>query len=351
MASKHPGEKPYRLNPVARVLIQGLYDEDSDLFRLNGMYHILRLIWKYVISYWKQNIKDTYYPRPHWTNDQGSKSFLDLSYHNLYHPRPPHSCSSVNFPKPSGLNINMMPFVMWDSFEKCRLPEYLKSYWEELIQKCPIGNSDIGRIGYLTIHESFVDENTSQRRPGIHTEKPGKVILLRKVRKGKDKSDMAEGGGFSYLKHEFYGVWGLGGMWRVNTELEGGIFMASTVSKSCRIWDCQITKDDLIGEMGDIEHLREFLPNAEMMTKNHLYWFTDTTPHESLPLEKGTYRQFFRLVTSQVSFWYEDHSTKNPLGVVPDPNITMIVAGSKFDKAGVLELKEVHDDLDQLTLT
>ena len=38
---------------------------------------------------------------------------------------------------------------------------------------------------------------------------------------------------------------------------------------------------------------------------------------------------------SQVSLWYEDHSTPNPNGVKPDPNITRIVKGSKFDAGGV----------------
>ena len=47
------------------------------------------------------------------------------------------------------------------------------------------------------------------------------------------------------------------------------------------------------------------------------------------------YRQFFRLVTSKVSFWYKDHSTPNPLGVEPDPTITLTVVGDKFSKEGV----------------
>ena len=73
------------------------------------------------------------------------------------------------------------------------------------------------------------------------------------------------------------------------------------------------------------------------------------TPHESLPLKKGAFRQFFRLVTSQVvinslfislfaskvSLWYADHSTANPLGVKPDPAITRIVVGDKFSEEGV----------------
>ena len=38
-----------------------------------------------------------------------------------------------------------------------------------------------------------------------------------------------------------------------------------------------------------------------------------------------------------MSVWFEDHSTKNPRGIVPDPKITKIVKGSKFvNKALVL---------------
>ena len=113
--------------------------------------------------------------------------------------------------------------------------------------------------------------------------------------------------------------------------------MASNVENSCKVWNCQIQRPevdslDIVGKHGDIEHLREFLPaDSETMAANQVYWITDRTPHESLPLSKGTYRQFFRLVTSQVGAWFEDHSTKNPNGVVPNPKLTRIVKGSKFD--------------------
>ncbi|KAI9359317.1 hypothetical protein DFJ73DRAFT_817841 [Zopfochytrium polystomum] len=61
-----------------------------------------------------------------------------------------------------------------------------------------------------------------------------------------------------------------------------------------------------------------------------MIWMTDRTPHESVPIEvPGTFRQYFRLVTSQVSVWYEEHSTKNELGVVP-PETVVIVKGDKF---------------------
>jgi len=59
---------------------------------------------------------------------------------------------------------------------------------------------------------------------------------------------------------------------------------------------------------------------------------TDLTPHESLPLRQGTARQYFRLVTSDVSVWYEKHSTANPMGITPDWG-TEIVPQSKFAAA------------------
>merc|ERR1711862_524931 len=50
---------------------------------------------------------------------------------------------------------------------------------------------------------------------------------------------------------------------------------------------------------------------------------------ESLPLQRDTYRQFFRLVTSSLSAWYPENATPNPLGIEPDPNVTKVVTGNK----------------------
>ena len=52
-------------------------------------------------------------------------------------------------------------------------------------------------------------------------------------------------------------------------------------------------------------------------------------------MTQAGYRQFFRLVSSEVSLWYRDHSTPNPLGVLPDPALTTTVAGDKFSPEGV----------------
>ena len=186
--------------------------------------------------------------------------------------------------------------------------------------------SDLGRVYYLTIDESFVEAESSQRRPGLHVDSPGDV----KVRSGR-------GAGHTYYGHH----WGRGGAHltgvnpEVNTILYGGIYLASNMANTTRVWNCGVDPE-VVRKLGDIEYLRAGLPGpGETLLPNKLYWITDRTPHESLPLPQSGYRQFFRLVTSEVSLWYRDHSTPNPLGVVPDPAITTTVAGSKFSPEGV----------------
>ena len=69
-----------------------------------------------------------------------------------------------------------------------------------------------------------------------------------------------------------------------------------------------------------------------------------------MPLKEATFRQFFRIVTSKVSLWYRDHSTPNPLGVEPDPEITRTVVGDKFSEEGV-EVVSRDQDLDTPSLS
>ncbi|XP_028405631.1 uncharacterized protein LOC114528213 isoform X2 [Dendronephthya gigantea] len=309
-----------RLNPIARAILQGLYDEDSPLHKLLGLHYVLKAIWSNLVEYWKSKIIQANNKCP-----EDSECCIELYV----------SCTKVinyqdkelviQFPKPSNININMMPFVMAKEFKETKLPKKFKGYFDEIIKHC-IVNKEMGEIGYLTIHESYVDKGTSQRRPGLHTESPG-VVLMKDAKGCLIQRYIAWGLGLSY--HRFEGL---------DRDLfEGGIYMASNVANSCKVWNCEIVRPgvdclDIVGKHGDIEHLREFLPvEGEMMEANTVYWITDRTPHESLPLTQGTYRQYFRLVTSLVSVWYQDHSTENPNGVVPNPKLTKIVKGSKFD--------------------
>ena len=195
------------------------------------------------------------------------------------------SVGSLLFPEPSDIVINMMPFVMGD---RGSVPEEFSEYLPR-IDDCKLPESEMGKVGYLTIHESMVEKGESQRRPGLHTEKNPK------------------------------GAWG-GGSWGGR----GGLYMGSDVRGSCRVWDEYV---DYPGDLGDCEHIRSYLGDGILLEENELVWLTDGTPHEALPASEDTYRQFFRLITSDVSVWYSAHSTGNRLGIMPE---CRVMHGSKF---------------------
>ena len=333
------------LNPILKVILEGVYDNGSSFSKLRGTPHIIKIIWKNVSSYWKSlinigTVMGVATPsgmKPGTTQIVPQEKFvLDIQ--------------KIAFPKPQNININMMPFVMEHNFEDCHLPKYLRSYWKKLISPLltnmtphtPYGTleveGEIGKICFLTIQESHVSCNQTQRRPGLHTDNPGTVIIEEEGTSTQEKISFKEKGYdgkgssiASFYEHH----WGIGVNFR-RDKVQGGIYMASNIDNSCEVWNSQVLCDkndenmEIIGKHGDIEHLRSYLGPSTVMMPNTMYWITDRTPHESLPLKNAAYRQYFRLVTHQVSLWFEDHSTKNPLGVLPDPNITKIVKGSKF---------------------
>lgn len=244
----------------------------------------------------------------------------------------------VRFPPPRNLIVNMMPIRLGDA---ASVPSSLRDYMP-LIVSCPAWcapnpeRDGYEGIAYLTVHESRVEEDgQAQRRSGLHTETPGRLHT----------SHLAEGGegGTWAAPHRPECVtvaWG-GGFWEgpsgpgesatdERRMYKGGIYMASTVSHSTRVWNCRVDQPEtVVGVLGDMEHLRPHLGEGVTLQANELLWMTDATPHESMPLPKGTYRQYFRLVTSEVSVWYADHSTRNPLGVEPGPRV-QILRGDKF---------------------
>ena len=70
--------------------------------------------------------------------------------------------------------------------------------------------------------------------------------------------------------------------------------------------------------------VRHLFGEPEVMKKDVIYWMTDRTPHEALPQPETGLRQFFRLVTSEVSLWFEEHSTHNSLGIKPKAEIIKV---------------------------
>jgi len=219
----------------------------------------------------------------------------------------------VSFPEPKGININMMPFIIG---KKESIPEEYQTYWP-LIEECPglklEWQTESLSIGYLTVQEGNVPQGQTQRRAGLHVETPGSIKT-------------------AHAYCNVAGHWG-GGM--VNGhDIHGGLYMASNVAGSCKIWNARLRDPkNIVGHLGNIEHLRDLLGEGYQLEASELIWLTDTTPHEALPVENDCYRQFFRVVSSDVSVWYEHHSTKNRLGIVPDPSLTSIIKGDKFDSA------------------
>ena len=89
--------------------------------------------------------------------------------------------STYDTPTPSGIIIDMMPFISSEEFKTSRLPENLKPYWS-LIKRCVEhakgrNSSSLGSVFYLSIEESEVEKGSSQRRPGLHVDRPGKVNI------------------------------------------------------------------------------------------------------------------------------------------------------------------------------
>lgn len=199
-------------------------------------------------------------------------------------------CNTVNFPEPTGININMMPFVMGD---RKTLPRELQPYYDTIISKCPIAEEEKGETMYLTVQESFVEATGSQRRPGLHIEAPSA------------SAHYQSGAG---LEHS----WGVGMSYSPD-ELKGGLYIASNMSNTTAVWDALIgPKLGAVDTHGGIEHLRPFIGKGKKLPAGLLVWLTDHTPHEALPQEKDGYRQFFRLVTEEVSVWFAAQSTPNP---------------------------------------
>ena len=327
----------HRMNSVLRLIWEGVYDDGSSLSLLRGTPHVVEDIWKLVEGYWKSLIKLGSITPISSPNGMAPGSFKFISQDRFF-----LEVKAVLFPKPQGLNINMMPFVLDRTFERCCLPDNILPYWRNFIRPlfdCCIfdAKSEEGKVCYLTIHESQVKCEGTQMRPGVHTDNPGTIIIEGNENHIKDRPNaiksVSKGKGSSYVR--FYEHHLGCGVTMSRNQVKGGIYMASNVENSCEVWNSQVQCDtsknrEIIGKRGNIEYLREYLGDSTVMKANTIYWITDRTPHESLKLTNIAYRQYFRLVTHCVSLLHEDHSTKNPFGIVPDKSITMIVRGSKF---------------------
>ena len=234
---------------------------------------------------------------------------------------------NINFPEPSGRNVNMLPFILGD---KGSLPDDLQCYYP-LIDACPFYREDFGKVAYLTVQESAaVEQGKTQRRPGLHIEAPG-VLVPNNADETGDNGDNNEGALCSFKPGVELFRWGTG-MFAGPDRYDGGIYTASNVHDTLEVWDalvdCKIP--NIVDDHGGCEHLRPLLGPGTKLRAGELVWMTDCTPHEALPQPTTGPRQFFRLVMSDVSHWYAQHSTANPK--VPIPDTVTVIGDNKFKR-------------------
>jgi hypothetical protein len=287
-----------------RVFLHGTLDDANPLSKIRENGLVISKIFQEVDDYYKRHIR----------RDEHAYAVMPF-YRSPFHLG---MTTFVEFPLSKGININMMPFRLFDNKT---LPNMCKQYipvidcCRRFIPYC------VGRIAYLTIHESDVFADTSQRRPGLHIDSPvlpsstgyhGRIIKY-------NPNDP---------EYRCY-AWGLGSFTGDAGFPVDGIYVASSVADTTKVWDSIVEHpEDIADEHGGVECLRPFLGEGRTLAANELCWLTDRTPHESLPVIKDTHRQFFRLVVGKIDIWYSQHNTPNPLGVQPD---AQIVDTNKFN--------------------
>ena len=330
-------------NPILKIFMEGVYDENCELFKFQGKWPILQKIWSYVYQYLIASIKTSDISLKERLEEDDSVSLLNFhkpsdrdcllfSPDGQYQNQPTMANEDpLIFPKPSDIDIHMMPFIFAKSFKDSKLPQELRGCYWDMIWICgEMVPAQIGKVCYLTVKEGWVEKGHCLCRTGIHVHHTGKVHAecSEIVQVEDDSAARAH-----CVQHILKGGMDQFGILVPDCNCnyskfltKGGIFVASSVPHLCRLWNCEIRDDSVICQHGDIDNLRNFLPdNHEDMYARDLYWLTDRTPYEYLPMKEKIYCQYFRLVTSPVSIWFESLSTKNPLGVVPDTNITRIV--------------------------
>ena len=281
-----------KLDELARTILCGVYDDMNVWSKLRGLRYIVKDICDFTAEFNAQYLVKTAYRAsfksiPAWIDSSLPDVIMDCK----------------------GININMMPFYMNFWFENTGLPGYLRRYWEWILTCFLKDTSKKGKICYLAIYESFLKKGEIQTRPGLHVESYHPMFVQNQLENNREQR-------------------------------QGGIYMATNIDDTCAVWDC-IVEPKMIGNLGDIEYLKKSLPKDRkcLLKANKLYWISNSTPYESLPMERDGWRIFLKIVTHELPFWYQEYFTPNPNGIVPDPEITRIIQLNKFEK------NEIGDDV------
>ena len=102
------------LNPILKIILEGVYDTSSPFSSLRGTPHIVKMIYTYLVEYWKSLIL---------CNDEKDISEDNILKMDRFQLQPGEikdfpgndfvlETTCITFPPPQDLNIYMMPFVL-----------------------------------------------------------------------------------------------------------------------------------------------------------------------------------------------------------------------------------------------
>ena len=146
-SSPHKQAASSTIHPKLKLILSGVYDPGSYLSVLRGSPHIVEYIWNLVKTGWKRHIKTSGFPiyvnipshdDSHWPRPVRGQVVVreDVSFFMDLHE------GWKEWPKPSDININMMPFIADSTFEGTKLPAYLKPYEDHINTVIELAFSD-----------------------------------------------------------------------------------------------------------------------------------------------------------------------------------------------------------------
>ena len=174
--------------PLMQLLMMGVYDDNNPLSIFRGMRYLIKSIWDYTLQfnrhYYSNHIQIGQDPF-HYNKASLREQQRVTAFHEVlrYPPCSTHDISyhDLSLPPPlkKDVNMNMMPIKFGRDIEiKDQIPVELHRYIP-YIKACLRHDNDLWKsICYLTIHESFVKKGNTQRRPGLHIEKPANNVKV-----------------------------------------------------------------------------------------------------------------------------------------------------------------------------
>lgn len=201
----------------------------------------------------------------------------------------------ITFPKFSGTRCIMMPYIQGDINT---IPDEYKTY-KPILKDLYL---EKGEIGFLTIDESFVQANASQR--GYNFQNQARNVHIEVERYTLKNTSQNSWGGSS-------GGNGWGKTKNVLLDDNTEVLIANSVSDTCRYWTT-IDKSETIG--GDLSgYLDKYPENTGILLKaGEVAKISIFTPHECVIQKQAGPRQFLRIVGKGV-VGREEYFTVNPL--------------------------------------